>query len=255
MAKVHDRQAGEFADHRFRERRRVWRRRIWWVFPLGAALVFGITVSLGFLFGRSHMQFYVGFGSGAALMLVLAFVDAPPHHVERWRRGAQGERRTARVLRSLSSTGWRIVNDVDTGRGNIDHVLVGPAGVFVLETKHLNGDASVRGGVLSIRWREDPDDGYKLARLAGVLKHRSSIVAGHLEAAGFGRLRVQPLVVLWADFEQGSVLSEGVAWVRGDMLVEALRRQAEVLTPVQVQCATSAVLTLDCRDGSVSQAA
>jgi hypothetical protein len=254
VTEVPHREAGEFADRRFRARRRLWRRRVWWVFPLVALLVFGTATLIGFVFARSAVEFYAGFGCGAALMLVLAFIDAPPHHVERWRQGAEGERRTARSLRGLSKADWQVIHDVDVGRGNIDHVLVGPAGVFVLETKQLNGDASVRRGVLSVHWREDPDDGYRLPRLTGTLKQRSSLVAQHLEAGGLGRLRVQPIVVLWAGFAQGSVVSGGVAWVQGELLAEVLGRQPRALTPEQMQRASAALLTLGKRE-SVAQAA
>jgi hypothetical protein len=234
MADVSTRSAGEFADRRFRERRRAWRRRIWWAFPLGAVLVLGIAVFVGFVFAHSVLAFYVGFGCGAALALVVAFIDSPPQHVERWRRGAEGERRSVRALRRLLRRGWRIVNDLDTGRGNIDHVLVGPAGVFVLETKNLSGDASVKHGVLRIRWREDPDDGYELPQVARTVRWRSRMVADHLEASGLGRISVQPAVVLWAGFDQGSVLSEGVAWIRGGLLAEVLGRRPQILTQDQV---------------------
>lgn len=53
--------------------------------------------------------------------------------------GYFGERIVAEHLEPLKSQGWRIFHDVPgTGNGhrfNIDHVAVGPAGVFVIETK------------------------------------------------------------------------------------------------------------------------
>lgn len=59
-----------------------------------------------------------------------------------------------------------LVNDVRTGRGNPDHVLVGPADVFLLETKNLGGTVSVERGVLAVRWLEDSDDGYEARQIA-----------------------------------------------------------------------------------------
>jgi len=61
----------------------------------------------------------------------------------------------------------RSPSDGRTGRGNIDHLLIGPPGVFLLDSKNLSGLLSVKAGVLSVRWREDPDDGYENFRLAG----------------------------------------------------------------------------------------
>jgi Nuclease-related domain len=53
----------------------------------------------------------------------------------RWRKGARGEEAVARELLPLETSGYRTLHDLDTGRGNIDHVVIGPTGVFVLETK------------------------------------------------------------------------------------------------------------------------
>ena len=57
-----------------------------------------------------------------------------------WRKGANGERMTAWWLGRLPE-GWHLFNDVPIGeRGtNIDHVLVGPAGVFTVNAKNLTG--------------------------------------------------------------------------------------------------------------------
>ncbi|MET1000138.1 MAG: nuclease-related domain-containing protein [Marmoricola sp.] len=66
-------------------------------------------------------------------------------------RGAVGEEATARALAELPSLEWRIFHDVRwPGRrfANIDHVLVGPQGVFVVDSKAWTGHIDVRDGVL-----------------------------------------------------------------------------------------------------------
>jgi Nuclease-related domain len=63
--------------------------------------------------------------------------------VDRWLRGAAGEERVGAILDALHDRGWRALHDVDTGRGNIDHVLVGPGGVLSVETKSHRGRVSV----------------------------------------------------------------------------------------------------------------
>ena len=50
-------------------------------------------------------------------------------------QGAEGEETVARILEPLGARGYRIIHDLDTGRGNVDHVVVGPTGVSVIETK------------------------------------------------------------------------------------------------------------------------
>jgi hypothetical protein len=59
-----------------------------------------------------------------------------------WHVGALGEEAVGRELWRLSrGTWWRYVHSVPVGtRGSdIDHVLVGPAGVFTINTKHHRG--------------------------------------------------------------------------------------------------------------------
>ncbi len=50
-------------------------------------------------------------------------------------RGETGERFVAEQLEELRSAGYRCFHDIQRDSYNIDHVLVGPAGVFAIETK------------------------------------------------------------------------------------------------------------------------
>jgi hypothetical protein len=68
-----------------------------------------------------------------------------------WRRGARGERATARRLRRLQRAGWTVFHDValQGSRANLDHLLIGPGGVFVIDSKYYRGRIRVgRGGAL-----------------------------------------------------------------------------------------------------------
>ena len=60
-----------------------------------------------------------------------------PSPAGRWAAGAAGERATARALAGVEREGWEVLADVRLpGRAwNLDHVLLGPAGVVVVETK------------------------------------------------------------------------------------------------------------------------
>ncbi|MFI6485512.1 nuclease-related domain-containing protein [Nonomuraea sp. NPDC050663] len=65
-----------------------------------------------------------------------------------WRRGAIGERRTARHLRILTRLGYTVLHDraLPRGRANVDHLVVGPTGVFVIDSKMWRRDQKIRGG-------------------------------------------------------------------------------------------------------------
>jgi hypothetical protein len=56
-----------------------------------------------------------------------------------WLKGWTGEREVARVLAPLTSVGYEVLHDVDLGSGNVDHVVVGPTGIYAIETKAWSG--------------------------------------------------------------------------------------------------------------------
>jgi len=65
--------------------------------------------------------------------------------LRRVRTGRLGEEAVTELLRSLSDH-YYLVNDVTLGRlGNVDHVLVGPCGVVVIETKRIAGGVRCNG--------------------------------------------------------------------------------------------------------------
>ena len=57
-----------------------------------------------------------------------------------WRIGAEGEESVIRVLQNLDSS-FKVISDVvlPGDRQNIDHIVVGSVGTFVIETKNHNG--------------------------------------------------------------------------------------------------------------------
>jgi hypothetical protein len=64
-----------------------------------------------------------------------------------WRRGAAGERRTARLLGPLERQGWVVLHDlaVPGSRANVDHLVIGPGGVFVIDSKLYRGRLQLDG--------------------------------------------------------------------------------------------------------------
>jgi hypothetical protein len=164
--------------------------------PVAALLlgVRGISLSVAFL---------------AALVIILGYVRTQAPEIGRWRRGAEGERKVGAVLEGLGP-GWHVLHDVSLGRGNIDHVLVGPAGVFTIETKSHRGN-----------FRIDHLDPHMISQ-AYAEKKILEKVSG---------LRVTPLLV----FSRAFLVESPVAHVRGvtvlpaRMLAGHLRRQRPVL--------------------------
>lgn len=61
------------------------------------------------------------------------------------RRGLEGELATAQLLTPLLAEGWQLFHDLPMKRGNVDHVLIGPTGVYAIETKYRSKRLSLKG--------------------------------------------------------------------------------------------------------------
>lgn len=75
-----------------------------------------------------------------------------------WYRGAQGEIAVGRMLESLPA-GWTVFHalPVGTREADIDHLVVGPGGVFTINTKHHRGKPIwVANRTLMVSWRRQP---------------------------------------------------------------------------------------------------
>ncbi len=94
-------------------------------------------------------------------------------YAEAWGKGAEGERRTAEALRPLEAEGWILLNDLplpERKRANIDHVLIGPPGVFVIETKNYKGRGRVERSRLVINGRDRKRDLEEVWHEAGAVQ-------------------------------------------------------------------------------------
>ncbi len=99
------------------------------------------TAALGRAFGLHDMRFL------ASEVALLAVIFAVSRYVlplvDRRDRGASAEEHVGRMLEQLPATRWHVIHDASFGRGNIDHILVGPAGLFTVETKSHPGPVRV----------------------------------------------------------------------------------------------------------------
>ncbi|OAT81057.1 nuclease-related domain-containing protein [Desulfotomaculum copahuensis] len=63
-------------------------------------------------------------------------------------RGNEGEMLVERKLDRILPAGWIVINDIIINGSQIDHLVLGPAGIYCLETKHWNNAGCDAGG----RW-------------------------------------------------------------------------------------------------------
>jgi hypothetical protein len=90
----------------------------------------------------------------AVVALVLEQWRERKHDPFPWLYGARGEEAVARALSELTPLGYRALHDIPTGRGNVDHVVVGLTGVFAIETKNWRGAFFPRQGRLVFNGRD-----------------------------------------------------------------------------------------------------
>lgn len=74
----------------------------------------------------------------------LSKLDKLDKESDNHRKGAIGENIVGEVLRKFPDA-FCVINDLKTPFGNLDHVVIGPTGVFVLDTKNWRGVVSADG--------------------------------------------------------------------------------------------------------------
>jgi hypothetical protein len=202
--------------------------------PFLVAAVWGISF-------RQPYSFLTGFAAGGIATIALWLREVAPPYVENWRQGAEGEARTHRVL---VASGWAAFDDIDTGRGNYDHIAVGPGGVVLLETKNLTGITEVRDGTAWVRRRHDAAADYALKKLRPHLLADAAELSGEIKQRTAGRAWVDPVVVFWSEFPQEVVEANPLTYIHGSRLREWLAARPPRLEPAALDNITSAVAAL-----------
>jgi Nuclease-related domain len=145
-----------------------------------------------------------------------------------WRRGAAGERRTAQLLGPLERHGWAILHDlaIPRSQANLDHLVIGPGGVFVIDSKQYRG-----------RLQLDPSGRlwhgrYPLAPIVQAVSFEADQAAVVLPDPG---MAVVPIVAVHgAQVPWGKVVVAGVPVVAARRLPSMLRALPAVLGPERV---------------------
>jgi hypothetical protein len=179
-----------------------------------------------------HGTFYAGLWIGSMAACMVWAWDDPPHIVERWRMGRDGERKTAKELRKLERDGWYVLHDLPGDRGNLDHVVVGPGGLFLLDSKVRAGMLLIENGVLTCRYPTLPTSDYTMPGLPWVMKARARDLRNELKMQLGWIVDVEPVVVLWAEFSESKGSLEGVTVLHGSQLVESLREHPRRIAEV-----------------------
>lgn len=153
-----------------------------------------------------------------------------------WRRGAEGEVLTGKILERLPD-GYLVAHDLPMprSRANIDHVVIGPTGAFTIETKrYVKGVTINRGQVRSSRRGADG--------IVDQAKRQAQALTGRLGLPAAAVVVVHGGVTLgW--FSSPNV--DGVRFCSPGRLRKFITKRPETLTPAEVAAAAERILGSD----------
>jgi hypothetical protein len=192
--------------------------------PWRVAVTLGVGVAAALLTPR--LSLLAGVAAASAVGWAVRFHTSP--ETRAWQRGAIGERRTARLLGRLERHSWAVLHDlaVPGSRANIDHMVIGPGGVFVIDSKLYSGKLHLApGGSL---WHGR----YPVAPMLRAVRFEADQAAQLLATPG---VEVVPLVAVHgAQVPWGKLVADGVPVVSARRLPELLRSLPAVLGPERV---------------------
>ena len=115
----------------------AWTRTVLW----RVAATLAVATAVGLLGSLLGPRLGLVLGGLAAMLAGWGLRFRPSPDVSAWRRGATGERRTARLLDPLAGHGWAVLHDlaIPGSQANLDHLIFGPDGVFVIDSKQYRG--------------------------------------------------------------------------------------------------------------------
>jgi len=161
--------------------------------------------------------------AGFLLTLLVCSMAAFLFHMRRRQldfiRGARGEEETARVLARLPDD-TRVLHGLTGGKDlfeDIDHAVVSPRGVFIVDTLNWSGRATIADGSILYNGRPpDRNPVERIQRMAGALRDA-------LRATGL-QVQVQPVLCLpHAALDRDSEGVSGVIVCRQTALATVLR--------------------------------
>ena len=184
--------------------------------------LFTVALVLTLLAGYEWLNYFNPRPANPILFSIVAGVAIAYTAVKVWRalpqiralkQGRDGEKAVGQFLEQLREKGFKVLHDVVGDGFNIDHVLVGPAGVFTIETKTISkparGEAKITfdGQALSVAGYQPSRDPVTQAKaqarwLKDVIKEST------------GRtVRIWPVVVYPGWFVESSQQNPPELWV------------------------------------------
>src|SRR4051794_1909117 len=173
------------------------------------------TALLGRTFGLHDARFLAS--EVALLVSMFAISRYVLPLVDRRDRGASAEEHVGSLLDELPRDQWHVIHDASFGHGNVDHILIGPTGLYTVETKSHPGPVRV-------------------GRVHGATIRQAQAQRDAIERAT--AMSVEPLLVYsraWVD--RPLARRKGVRVLPARMLVGHVRKRAKTLSRSEVATA------------------
>ncbi len=151
-----------------------------------------------------------------------------------WRRGIEGEQVMGAALEKAGKHGWKVLHSIPFGaESDIDHLVIGPGGVVLINTKHHHGaKVTVRQGGIYVNGSQTKHVLQVRAQVKRATKALSVALAAPVEIQGCVAIHngglTEPEVKFAHHFKDVWVVTR---W----NIVRVLRKAEPVLTPEQVE--------------------
>jgi hypothetical protein len=163
-------------------------------------------------------------------------------HVRALRLGRDGERAVGQALEQLRRQSYRVFHDVLGPSWNIDHVVIGPGGVFTVETKTLSKPLRGRA-VIRYEKRSLKKGPFDLSKCLDQARAQAAYVETWLKDATGQRYAVQPTLV-FPGWSVDSCDADPDVWVMDPKnLIKRVQSRDAQLSTEQIKAAASALST------------
>jgi len=146
-------------------------------------------------------------------------------------RGARAEEVIAEKLTNLPDE-YHVFNDIAFDRFNIDHVVVGPGGIFLVETKSHKGNITAKDETLLLDGKQ-PSKSFLNQTWSQTFQLRD-----YLKKHTSRDWKVKPILCFTRAFVSVREPVKGIAVVNGKYLATYLSRQRQSLSTEELQLIT-----------------
>jgi Nuclease-related domain len=215
--------AGQFPQSRIRQRRKAFFRQHWWRVLLVGFFLGVIVVGVALVLPHWSVP-----GWAVVLLMVLAAASIAQSQIDGTYylvAARDTERWTSKDLRRLLGRSWHVVDGIHFWHGDVDHLVVGPTGVYLVETKHTDPELDLnsrRGRKFVASWAE-------------AVRRRTRSTRLLLKSHG---VDIEPLIVIWGGQVTGTPSScDGMRILHRSDLPEEVatwKQRKSMLTSTQV---------------------